>query len=100
MYGKSENAFSICEVWAGLVVELVLDNLGQDVFNVKSGSTYLLGNEAGDGHSGRGIDFKHVDFVVTVLVFRYDIVDADDSVGMKNVVNATGFPGHLFGCFL
>ena len=58
-------------------------DVGHYVLDVQSGSTYLLGDEAGGGHAGRGVYFQEVDFGA----FGDDVIHADDASGTQDVVD-------------
>lgn len=59
-------------------------------------AAHLLRNEAGNGHTWSGIDLQHIHLVLTVLILRDDIVDADDTIGMEDIVDAGCGLCHLF----
>ncbi len=48
----------------------------------------MLGDEAGDGHAGGGVDFEQVDAVTAVGILGNDVVDADNAVAVQDVVDA------------
>ena len=79
--------------------ELVFHDFAQHLLDVQTCRTYLLGNEAGGGHARGGIDLKHIDHVVAVLVLRDDVVYADDAIGMQDVVDTAGLSGNTPGGF-
>ena len=68
--------------------ELVLDNLGEDILDVQSGSTHLLWNETSGCHAWCCVDLKQVDAVRAILVFRDDIVDADNAIAVHDAIDA------------
>ena len=76
-------------------LKLVFNNIGQHILYVKAGCTHLLGNKARRGHARSSIYFEHINFIVAVLVFRYDIVDTYNSVCPQDVIYTACFSSHL-----
>ena len=61
---------------------MVFNDIGHHILDVKTGSTYLLGDEAGGRHARCGVYLQEVQLVA----FGDDIVDADDAVTTEDVV--------------
>ena len=82
--------------------KLILNDVGEDICHVQSGSSYLLRDEACGGHAWGGVHFQEVDFVNRLAVFALtlsdDVIDAYDAVAVENVIDATGKFCHAAGC--
>lgn len=83
-------------IYEFVILELILHDFAEHILDIKTCCTNLLRNETGNGHTWSGIDLQHVHLVFTILILRDDIVDTDDTVGMKNVVDAGCGLGYLF----
>ena len=83
---------------------MVLDNVRQYVAHLQSGSLHLLGDEAGDSHSRRGVDFEQVNlvnrFAVAANALADDVVNADDAVAVEDVVDIACEFGYTLSRFL
>ena len=78
--------------------ELVLDNLCQHILDVESGSLDLLWYERCRCHAWGGVYLEHVDMVCPVSILRYDIVYAQDAIGMEYIVYGACYLCDSLGC--
>lgn len=63
-----------------------LNDISHHILDVKASRTYLLRNEAGGRHAGRGVNLEEVDF----LAFGDYVIDADDAIATEYVVDGRG----------
>ena len=68
--------------------KLVLDDVGEDIFQFEAGCSHLLWDEAGLGHARRRVNLQQIDLVASIGTLGDDVVDADNAVAMQDVIDS------------